>query len=97
MSLDASHLLDKLTRIDNHKVTGRRFMRVEMFMRGYSKITAYMMGEHGLLMIKAVMICINASRRKIHSRKRDSNYQASRNYRNPEPPYNLISQMIGGN
>ena len=79
MSLDASHLLDSLTLIDKHKVTGSRLLVMEMFSRGYSKITVYLMGESGRLMIQAVMICINALRERTHSRKRASNYQASRN------------------
>ena len=96
MSLDASTLLDKLTRVEMHKVMESCLMTMEMFSREYSKITAYMMGEHGLLMIKAVMICINSSRRKIHSRKRESSYLSPRNNRKPERPNYLIAHLICG-
>ena len=79
MSLDASHLLDSLTLIDFHKVMGRCLVVMEMLERGYSKMTCYLMGDTGSLMIQAVMIFIYALRGRSHSRKRESNYQASRN------------------
>jgi hypothetical protein len=79
MSLDASHLLDSLTLIDYHKVTGSSLIVMEMFMRGYSKMARYLTGDIGRLMIQAVMIFINSLRGMARSRKRESNYQASRN------------------
>jgi hypothetical protein len=36
------------------------------------------MGENGSLMMQAVMIFINSLRERAHSRKRKSNYQASK-------------------
>jgi hypothetical protein len=83
MSLDASTFLDKLPRVHLHKVTGSCLVAVEMSMRGYGKTTFYLMGESGFLMIQAVMIFINSLRGRRHSRKRKSNYQASRILRKP--------------
>ena len=83
MSLDASYLLDKLTPVEFHKVTGSRFMIMEMLQRGYSKMPCYLMGEGGCLMIQPVMICINSLRGITHSRKRESSYQAPRILRKP--------------
>jgi hypothetical protein len=83
MSLDASSLLEELTRIQMRKVTGSRLLAVEMFSRGYGKMTAYLMGENGSLMMQAFMICIISLRGSPLSRKRESNYQASRILRKP--------------
>ena len=56
MSLDASTLLDKLTLIEMHKVTGSCLMITEMLERECGKMTSYLMGESGSLMMQAVII-----------------------------------------
>ena len=84
MSLGALSMLDKLTRIETHKVTGSRLLKVEMFSRGYSKMTCYLMGDTGRLMMQAVMICINSLRGSRFSRKKESSYQSPRNNRKPD-------------
>jgi hypothetical protein len=96
MSLDASTLLDKLTRVHLHKVTGSCIMTMETFSRGYSKMAPYLMGEGGGLMMQAVMICIISLKGSPHSRKRESSYLSPRNNRKPERPNYFNVRLIGG-
>jgi hypothetical protein len=97
MSLDASNLLDSLTLIEYHKVTGRCLVVMELLERGYTKITTYLMGDTGRSMIQAVMIFINSLRGSTNSRKRESNYLGPKYNRKHEPPNYFISHLIGGN